>query len=289
MRKASFLLLFLAMPSVARADDAPKGLGTGVDAASKGETNVAKEGFVGAEKKEDPEKNRITDVSVNIGALLAAGNSRNLALTAATKAKIRRDAHQFGGSVALNYAQAGKSGEATTTSVENLQGMLRYDFYLTERLSVFLKVAAMHDRFQGLDVRFNLDPGVAYAVINEKDMRLWGELGYDFIYDVRRNDALLQKDGSMLDKTVANHGMRTFVGWDHKLNENVAILAGMEYLQAFTDTNAWRLNGDASLKANLTKRFAIATSLQVRYDHASLPGKEHTDMLTSVSLNYSLF
>lgn len=283
-----FIALFFA-PAIASADDPPKGLGTGVDAASKGETSATKEGFAAAEKKDDPDKNKITDVSAQLGALLAAGNSRSTAVTGGVKTKIRRDEHQFSGAVAINYAQSGKTGQQSDTTVENLQGMLRYDYYFTERFSAFLKVAGLHDRFQGLDLRFNLDPGVSYAVVNEKTQRLWGEAGYDFLFDVRRSDALLQKDGTMLDKTVSNHGLRLFAGYDHKLSESVALLMGLEYLQAFTDTNAFRLNGDASVKANLSKRFALATSVQVRYDHAPLPGKEHTDVLTSVSLVYSLF
>src|SRR5581483_10835574 len=214
--RSPYLLFALLVPISAHADDAPKGVGTGVDAASKGETSAVKEGFATQEKKEDPDKNTITDVSVQLGALLAAGNSRSMAITSGVKTKVRRDAHQFSGGAALNYAQAGKPGEATTTSVENLQGMLRYDFYFTERFGAFLKVAAIHDRFQGLDVRFNLDPGVSYAVINEKNLRFWGELGYDFLFDVRRDDALLQKNGTKLDKTASNHGLRAFIGWDHK-------------------------------------------------------------------------
>lgn len=255
------ILLVLALPSVARADDAPP----------------------------DPDKNKITEVSAQLGALLAAGNSRTIAVTGGVKTKIRRDPHQFGGAVAVNYAQSGKPGEASTTTAENLQGMLRYDLYLTERCSLFSRVAGMHDRFQGLDLRLNVDPGISYAFVNEKTIRFWGEAGYDFLYDVRRSDALVQKDGTVLDKTVTNHGSRTYLGYDHKLTESVQLLAGLEYLQAFTDTNAWRVNGDTSVKANFSKHFAIATSFQLRYDHAPLPGKEHTDTLTSVSLIYSLF
>lgn len=74
-----------------------------------------------------------------------------------------------------------------------------------------------------------------------------------------------------------------------KLNDSVALLAGLEYLQAFTDTNASRLNADASVKANLSKKFALATSVQMRFDNAPLPGKTNTDVLTSVSLVYSMF
>jgi putative salt-induced outer membrane protein len=255
------------VPSIALADD-------------------AKVGFADAPKTPEPDKNTITDVSMQLGAMLAAGNSRSTAVTGAVKSKIRREHHQFTGAIALNYAQSGKTGEQDQTTVENLQGLLRYDYFFTDRLSIFLKVSGMRDRFQGLDARLNVDPGVAYYFVSEKTLKLWGEIGYDFSYDVRRDDAIA---GTMLDKTVNNQGTRAFLGYDHKLGDQVQIVMGLEYLQPLTDTNAWRLNADASLKANLAKKFAVATSVQLRYDHGALPTKEETDVLTSVSLVYSLF
>jgi hypothetical protein len=283
----ALLSILLLAPSLALADEPPKGLGTGVDAASKGKTDVAKAGFAAAEAADD--KTDVTDVSAQLGALIAAGNSRSTALTGAVKSKVRRNAHQFGGAIALNYAQAGKPGEASQTSVENLQGLLRYDYFLASHVSVFARASAMHDRFQGLDLRFNADPGVAYYLVSDKALKLWGEGGYDFVYDVRRDDALKQKDGSLLDKTATDHGLRAFVGYDHKLSSSVSLVAGLEYLQALTDTPAWRLNADGVVKASLAKKFSLATAVQLRYDHGALPAKEKTDVITSVSLVYSLF
>ena len=43
------------------------------------------------------------------------------------------------------------------------------------------------DRFEGLDLRLDLDPGLAYYFINTKKHRLQGEAGYDFQYDIRRD------------------------------------------------------------------------------------------------------
>ena len=135
----------------------------------------------------------------------------------------------------------------------------------------------------------NVDPGVGYYAINDKTQKLWAEVGYDFLYDVRRDDALVQADGTSLSKTQSQHGVRLFLGYDQKLNEAVQIVGGVEYLQAFTDTSAWRLNADAGLKANLSKKFALQSTVGLRYDHNALPGKADTDVLTAISVVYSLF
>ncbi len=63
---------------------------------------------------------------------------------------------------------------------------VRCDRYVSGPLALFLGVSGLHDRFQGLDLRLNVDPGVAYYLIDEKVHRLWPELGYDFKYDRRQ-------------------------------------------------------------------------------------------------------
>jgi hypothetical protein len=44
----------------------------------------------------------------------------------------------------------------------NVQGRVRYERYVTDAFALFVLNTGRHDRFQGLDVRYNLDPGVKY-------------------------------------------------------------------------------------------------------------------------------
>ena len=229
----------------ALADDLPKGL-TDAKPASTGSTDVAKEGFEAPAKAPESEDKNASDAQISAGGLIASGNSRQLSLTAAGKLRLRREAHQFSADAATNFARAAAPDhpdQGMQTSVDNLQGRVRYDYFFAKHWSVFLGVSGRRDRFQGLDLRLNVDPGVAYYFIEEKQQQLWLEGGYDLQYDIRRDEALA---GTGLPKTETRHSGRAFVGWDDKLNERVGFSTGVEYIQSVQTLRKWRLNWDAS-------------------------------------------
>lgn len=273
--------------------------GTAGGATTGGKTDVVKEGFQKqADDKEEERKKGVTELAFNLGGLFTAGNSRSTAVTAGVKSRIRRGDSQLTLAIAGNYARAGKVGTGTETTVENLQGSARYDYFVIKPMSIFGQVTGRHDRFQGLDLRLNADIGVAYFFLQEEKVRLWGEAGYDFQYDIRRDEALVNADGTRkkdhdgndVTKTHVVHNARLFLGFDHKLFEGVQFLTSLEYLQDVTDfsTPTLRLIYDGAVKASLSKSFALSTGVTVRYEANPLPGIERTDVTTGISLVYNL-
>src|SRR5690606_38390958 len=79
-------------------------------------------------------------------------------------------------------------------NVANVQGRVRYDAFFHRHISAFLMTTARYDRFQGLDLRLNVDPGFAFYILPKPKHRLWAEVGYDFQYDLRRSDSIIQRD-----------------------------------------------------------------------------------------------
>ncbi len=269
----------------ARADGLPKELNE-VTPASSGSTDVAEEGFQQAAKKKKAKN--ASEASVSAGGLISAGNSQQMALTASGKMRLRRQAHQFSAAAAANFARAAapdKVDQGMQTTVENLQGRLRYDYFFAKHWSAFLAVNARRDRFQQLDLRLNLDPGVAYYFIEEKKDQLWVEGGYDLQYDIRRDEALV---GTTLSKTATRHSLRAFAGWDNKVNERVSFSTGIEYIQSVQKTQQWRMDWDAALTSNIAGNFSSAVTFTLRYDNAPLPDVKKTDLLTSFNLVYAL-
>ena len=283
-------LASLCATTAARADDdTPKGL-LKTDAASKGNTDVATAGFEAAAKRDEAASKDATDAKLSAGGLGAAGNSRSLALTAAETFRMRRSSEQLSFSSAANYAQAGKVGQPTTASVENVQGKLRYDHFFVGSLAGFLGASVRHDRFQGLDLRLNLDPGLAYYFVDEKKEQLWGELGYDFQYDIRRQSFVdaAAASGAPVEKTQAQSGGRAFVGYMNKVNDHVTFTTDLEYVQSVQDFDRFRINWDAAVSSSINSSFSLATTMLVQYDHAPLPGVQNTDTTVSISLVYKL-
>jgi putative salt-induced outer membrane protein len=291
-----FSTVAVGFGSLARADDVAKGTEGDSAEATKGATDVTTEGFEAGAKKDDADAKDATELSVSAGGLSAAGNSKLLAVTASEKFRIRRGMNQLTVLSALNYGRSGLNGGEPQTTVDNDQGKLRYDRFLVPHLSAFLGVQGRRDRFAGLDLRLQIDPGLAYYVIDEAKTQLWFEGGYDYLHDIRRDDALvdatgkpiLDSNGAPLDKTKTVHSGRVFAGYNYQVSDGVSLVFGLEYLAALTDTTFWKLNGDAMVTSKLGKAFALATAFSFRYDHAPLPGKEKLDELTSVSLVWTM-
>ncbi len=301
------LALVLAV-GVARADDAKLPEGSAPQkAATSGSTDIAKgDAFAGAAALPADEARIVNDVSISAGGLFASGNARSVAVTAGSKVRIRRDDQQFSAALAANYARSGKPGEAVAPTAQNVQGLVRYDYYFAEGWSVFAQTSGRHDPFQGLDFRWNVDPGVAHYFIDEKTHRLWAELGYDFQYDARTTDAQngqkfgaappatpaeqAANDAKREDPTKVTHSVRSFVGYENKLNETVAFTTSLEYLQSLQDTDAARLNFDIGIKAQVVNHLSVATTYSMRYDNKPLKAVQYnSDSIAAVNLVYTLF
>jgi putative salt-induced outer membrane protein len=269
--------------------------------ATTGTTDVAKGGFATSGVPADEDPRQATEASVAAGGLFSSGNAKSIALTTAGKLRVRRDEHQFSMALAANFARAGKTGEAVETSVENYQGLLRYDYFFTDNLSLFLQNQDRRDRFQGLDLRFQIDPGLAYYIINTKKQILRAEVGYDLQHDVRRDDARVQTPEPaapgappaaplpLLDKTQTLHNIRLFSGYENKLYKEVSFISSLEYLQNVSDLGTYRLVFDVGIKSNVSTNLAIATTYTMRYENKPLPGVVNTDSIASINLVYTLF
>ncbi|MEI9939516.1 MAG: DUF481 domain-containing protein [Pseudomonadota bacterium] len=285
-----FLLAGLSLSKPSRADEPlPDSLVTS-SKATEGSTDVATSGFEKADKVKADAKDA-TELEISAGGLASAGNSRSLAATSAGKFRLRRGSDQIGAAIAANYAESSvNKGEGLQTTVENFQGKLRYDRFLAGSFAVFGAVSARHDRFQGLELRINLDPGFGYYFIDEDKQQFWLEAGYDFQHDIRRDDAIADADadGFLLAKTNDRHSLRAFVGYSSDLSDSVKVASGLEYLQGLDPATNYRVNWDGSVNSSVGKGFSIATAVSVRYDHNPIPDVEKTDIVTSISLVYHL-
>lgn len=184
-------------------------------------------------------------------------------------------------------------------TAQNAQGRVRYDRYVIEQASVFLINTGRHDRFQGIDFRYNLDPGFKYLFLKKATNALWAEAGYDLQLDVRRNDSRILRDdkgnplfdangrAEVLDKTQVDHSVRLFAGFKHAFNKEVTLTTGLEYLQSVVETTRYRLNYDALFAAKVGGGLAVGMGFSARFDHAPLPGKEKLDTSTTLSLIYA--
>lgn len=276
--------------STARAEEAPKGLLTSKPATT-GATEIATSGFERTEKPAPKDEKQITTMQIQAGALSSSGNSRTLSLTAASRFKARREDNQLSLSLAGNYARsAPKPDQDMQTSMRNLQGKARYDRFLGQGFAVFVSLSGRSDRFQGLILRTNLDPGFSYYFVDQAKQQLWTEVGYDYQWDLRRFDAMTKaaETGLILSKTESRHSGRLFLGYEASVNEVVGVTTGLEYLQSVEDGKYWRLNWDVGATSNLSGRFSLSMTFNLRYDNSPLPAVKNTDTISAANLVYQL-
>ncbi len=257
---------------------------------SSGKEDVATSGFEAATKREEEAKDA-TELKLSAGGLLASGNSRSFSATASEKFRARRGDNQLSVASAANYGRSSSSpDEPTRTTVENYQAKGRYDRFLAPNFAVFGSMSVLRDRFQGLSLRLNVDPGIAVYFVDEAKQQLWTELGYDYQYDVRLNNAIIEarERGMLLGKTKSRHSGRAFLGYSNAVNEAVTLDTGIEYIQAVKETKNFRINWSVALTSQIAGDFSIAAAFAIKYDHNPLPGVKTTDYLSSLSLVYQL-
>lgn len=265
-------------------------------------TPEAKALVTAPKEKDGPSENKRTDntnATVSAGGMLSTGNTQTQALTLNSTMELRRGMNGFGAGLLGNYGRSGLAGQDSQTTAENFQARVRYDRYLTERFGVFLMLTERYDRFQGLASRTNVDPGVKYIFWLRDKSAFWGELGYDFMHDIRTGSGRRQLDDDgnkrtdvpLLDKTLNDHSARAFLGFRHAFNEEVTFSTGFEYLQSFVKTDLasqnTRLNFDATLAAKLYGGIAAGIGFTARYDKNPLPGRASLDTATTLSLIYA--
>jgi len=265
----------------------PKGL-MEQKAATSGSTDVAKGGFEKVSKPADQKE--ATELKLSAGGLLATGNSRSFAATGSSVLRLRRQLNEYSASVAGNYGRSAPTpADDMQTSVSNIQGRVRYDRFLSEHWSLFVAQSGRKDRFQGLALRLNFDPGVAFYFFDEDKHRLWAELGYDYQYDIRENAALRAAPADApIDKTEGRHSARGFLGYENNINEILRFNTGVEYIQSVQDGKNWRLNWDTGITSAISNSFSFATTFSLRYDNNPLTGVRNTDTTTALNLVYTL-
>lgn len=236
-----------------------------------------------------------TELALQGGGLLASGNAQSLAVTAGSRFFLRRGLNEVTANVVGNYARAAQADAAKTvaTTVENFQAKLRYDRFVSDHFSGFFALYARHDQFQGLDLRFALDPGLAGYFVRSDARSLWLEAGYDLQIDDRSSAALITAraagtpESELVDPKVV-HNARFYFGYKEKLEDRLKFEFGTEFLKSLMATEAFRWNVAAELNTQLIDRFSLSIGVLSFYDSAPLAGVRNHDLLTTLSFVYTM-
>lgn len=245
--------------------------------------------------------------NISAGATLSTGNTRAFAGNAATHFAIRRGHHAF---VFDFQAIEGLAQVRDTTlpsmpftdwreNASNVADTARYDYFVTDDDAFFVGQSTRHDRFAGLEARFQAQAGYLRNLFRADKHRLWAEVGYDFTYDFFWPHPFYDPmTGARITGDRYVHSARGFLGYDNHINDALTFTTGLEALIrpyavgpngsiAGSDFQL-RLNWINELHVKIDARFALGLQFTLRYDSVPPTGKENLDTITVLSLMYTL-
>jgi putative salt-induced outer membrane protein len=208
-----------------------------------------------------PDTAKPLKVTAGIAYLDASGNTDVTSLTVSERLEWKRPHFLW-----AQYVNA-ISGTTDGDESANLLAIgLRGDWKPHGRQSVYSLVNYDRNRFANIGRRFEEGAGVGYTMIDRPRHRLTTELGSQFVQ--QRN--LERETDSFLAGRAAEF-------YRYTIKDNTYVEERVEYLPNFEENVDYRVNGEASIVAPLSRHLSLKLGYVVRFDNLPEPDVKKTD------------
>lgn len=211
---------------------------------------------------------RALRVTANIGFLDASGNTDVTTLNVGERLEWTRP--RFLWQQSFEAINGTTDGEA---SANLLATRLRGDWTPRGRLAVYALVSYDRNRFAGIGRRFEEGAGLSYKLVDQVRHLLTTELGSQLVQQRSTTGAS--------EEFLAGRGAALY---RLTFRENSYLEAIGEYLPNSEVSDDYRVNGDLSLVAPLSRNLAIKIGYVVRFDNLPQPGAKKTDRFLTTGL-----
>lgn len=213
----------------------------------------------------------------DIGFALTSGNSdtTNLAIgLSATRETSNDKTSIYAASI---YNRDSTDGESRTTA-NTVRGGVRYDRDINRKFFGYVFTDLEHNGLQDLTLRFVLGGGLGYhAIRNERtELDLLGGLAWNREY--------FKGDFNDRSSAEAQAGQTL----SHRINSRMSLKEALFIFPNLTDGGRYRINFDASLVTDVSRRIAWQLTLSDRYLSDPPPGLEKNDLLLTTGLKIKL-
>lgn len=213
----------------------------------------------------------------DIGFALTSGNSdtTNLAIgLSATRETSNDETSIYAASI---YNRDSTDGESRTTA-NTVRGGVRYDRDINRKFFGYVFTDLEHNGLQDLTLRFVLGGGLGYhAIRNERtELDLLGGLAWNREY--------FKGDFNDRSSAEAQAGQTL----SHRINSRMSLKEALFIFPNLTDGGRYRINFDASLVTDVSRRIAWQLTLSDRYLSDPPPGLEKNDLLLTTGLKIKL-
>lgn len=213
----------------------------------------------------------------DVGFALTSGNSdtTNLAIGLnATRATTNDKTSIYAASI---YNRDSTSGESRTIA-NTVRGGVRYDRDINRKFFGYVFTDLEHNGLQDLTLRFVLGGGLGYhAIRNERtELDLLGGLAWNREYF----------KGDFNDRSTAEAQAGQTLS--HRFSSRVSLKEALFIFPNLTDGGRYRINFDAALVTDISRRIAWQLTLSDRYLSDPPPGLEKNDLLLTAGLKIKL-
>ena len=213
----------------------------------------------------------------DVGFSLTSGSSdtTNLAIGLAGTRETRNDkATIYASSI---YSRDSSSGDSETTA-NTIRGGVRYDRDINRKFFLYGFNDLEHNGLQDLTLRFVLGGGLGYHAIRNERTQLDLLGGLDWNREYFRGD--------FNDRSSAEAQLGQTLS--HRFSSRVSLKEQLFFFPNLTDGGTYRINFDAALVTDISRRIAWQLTLSDRYLSDPPPGLEKNDLLLTTGLKIKL-
>ena len=218
--------------------------------------------------------------NLNLGGSVSDGNTQRKSVNSNAEFVARSKRQRFTLRAAVNYAE-----ETGTVYQRNAMGSVKYDFFTTERVFIYVSSLFEGDKFQNLRLRTALSTGFGYQFLNRGELeneylsRLEGyaEIGVAYFAEDFRTG---------LDNDFVAGRWAFNIDWEF-LPEQMSFFHRHEGFPGFEDFEDLYLVTEQGLRVFFTESFIASFQINWRWDNTPAPGFERSDTIYLVTLGYN--
>lgn len=225
----------------------------------------------------NPEKVKWTGELV-AGAVLARGNTESSTASVSADAARRSDDSRV--SLGAGYYFANQRDNNTgdnSTIADNWFLKGKYDYFFTKKFFGYANMKYEKDRIAYLDMRLTPGAGLGYQWIERADANFFTEAGLTYVHEAYTNP----------DDTRDYMAARAAYHFDYALNAFVKGFHNFEIIPNIEDCQAFLLNTDVGLHAELTERIFMEAKAQLAFNSQPSDDREKKDLRYTLGIGWS--
>lgn len=209
--------------------------------------------------------------NVVFGGSMAAGNTDSKGANLSSMLQVRADRHRGTMRAKGNYNETDDAAD-----VQNASGSLKYDYFLNKKLFTYGQVLIEHDKFQDLDLRYTIGPGLGYQFIESSIINLFAEAGISYVNENRE----VSQDQ---DYTSG----RWSIGFDWQIiPDRLKFFHLHEGYFRLEDPDDFFLRSQQGFRLPLARDFYATLELDYDYNNRPATGKKNSDRRYIFGLTY---